>query len=292
MENNTELSFRDKWEKNIDLAFRETLREGSDIQNWILNRNGWKSKTELKSFLTDKKTVLDAGCGNGRVTALLRENSNDSTTNVLGIDLVAADVAQGNLKQYKNVETKQKDLLGDLTDLGKFDFIYSQEVLHHTDNPYKSFENLVNTNLNENGTIAIYVYKKKAPLREYCDDFVRDNINGMSYEQSMKVCDQITELGKALTDQNIKIKVPAVDLLKIEEGEYDLQRFVYHFFMKCFWSNDMKFEENSVINYDWYHPQNCERYDVEEIRDWFKQTNLKITHEFVDPYGITMHGVK
>lgn len=288
--NNTETSFKDKWEQNQDLAFSETLREGSEVQNWILNRNGWATKKELQQFLSDKRSILDAGCGNGRVTALLRECS-DSATPVTGIDLVAFDVAAKNLKKYENVKTHKADLLEDNSRFGKFDFIYCQEVLHHTNDPEKSFKNLVENNLADKGCIAIYVYRKKAPVREFVDDYIRDNIKGLSYEDATKVCDQITELGKVLSDMKIKVKVPNVDVLKIEAGEYDLQRFIYHFFMKCFWSNDLSFVNNSAINYDWYHPQNCERYELEEIREWFNNADLKITHEFTDPYGITMHGI-
>ena len=49
--NNTAESFFSKWKNNPDLAFSETLREGSDIRNWILNRNGFQSATELSSGL-------------------------------------------------------------------------------------------------------------------------------------------------------------------------------------------------------------------------------------------------
>lgn len=289
--NNTKTSFKDKWEQNSDLAFSETLREGSEIQNWILNRNGWKNREELKQFLLTKKTILDAGCGNGRVTALLRECAPEQNT-VTGLDLVAHEVASENLKKYKKLNILQADLLSDNSSLGKFDFIYCQEVLHHTNNPELGFKNLVENNLNAKGVIAIYVYRKKAPLREYTDDYVRHKIKGLSYEEAIKACDQITELGKVLSECGYKIKIPAVDVLKIEAGEYHLQRFIYHFFMKCFWSDNLSFKANSAINYDWYHPQNCERYEVEEIREWFKKNKLSVTHEFVDHYGITMHGLK
>lgn len=289
--NNTENSFRDKWEKNQDLAFENTLREGSEIQNWILNRNGWQTKNNLKKFLSDKKRILDAGCGNGRVTALLRELS-DNVTPVVGIDLVAHLVAGNNLKKYTNIETYQADLLKDNSKFGKFDFIYCQEVLHHTKDPEQAFKNLVLNNLNDNGTIAIYVYKKKAPIREYADDYIRERIINLPYEDALKNCNQITELGKALSDLKMKVKIPKVDLLEIEEGEYDIQRFIYHFFLKCFWSNELSFENNAAINYDWYHPQNCSRHTIEEIRLWFNNLNLKIIYEFSDFYGITMHGVK
>ncbi len=286
---NTAKSFSDKWHKNTGLAFDNTLDPDSDIFKWITTRNGFEDGEALREYLKTKKKILDAGCGNGRVTALLRNYSNPDTTKVVGIDLTAADVAAKNLEQYKNVNFYTKNLLDDLTELGKFDFIYCQEVLHHTGNARKGFDNLVKL-LEKDGEIAIYVYKQKAPAREFVDDYVREKIAGMDYETAMTQCRQITELGRALSEQNIKLQIPAVDVLQIPEGEYDLQRFIYHFFAKIFWNNEFSFEDNAVINYDWYHPQDCTRHTITEVRKWFIENGLQITHECVDYYGITVKG--
>lgn len=291
VENNTKESFKNKWDKNPNLAFNETLNPDSEILKWILERNNFKNVQDLKDFLKGKKRILDGGCGNGRVTALLRECSNPEETEIVGIDLVASPVAKENLAKYQNVSFYEKDLMQDLSDLGKFDYIYCQEVLHHTANPEKSFRNLVSI-LEKDGIIAIYVYKKKAPIREFTDDYIRDIISKFGYEDSMKVCHQITELSKVLSEQKIKIKVPSVDILEIKEGEYDIQRFIYHFFMKCFWCNDFSFEDNSVINYDWYHPQLCSKHTLKEVKEWFKAAGLTVLGENVDFYGITVRGIK
>jgi SAM-dependent methyltransferase len=287
----TKNSFHDKWHKNKDLAFENTLKENSEIQNWILNRNGFENLESFKSYLAKTHRILDAGCGNGRITALLRAITDFKQCEIVGIDLVAHKVAKDNLKEKTNVKFYAKDLLEDLSVLGKFDFIYCQEVLHHTSDPELGFKNLCRL-LESNGEIAIYVYKTKAPIREFVDDYIRDNIKNLPYEEAMEVCDQITEFGKQLSNQNIKIKVPNLDILKIKEGEYDLQRFMYHFFLKCFWNNDLEFNDNSVINYDWYHPEICFRYDIKEVENWFKSENLKIIHSYEDFYGITIRGVK
>jgi SAM-dependent methyltransferase len=287
--NNTEKSFFDKWQQNKDLAFISTLTPGSDIQNWILNRNGWNTQEGLRNFLSDKKRILDAGCGNGRVTALLSQFS-PSTSAIVGVDLTSCDVARENLEGIKNIQIDYADLLANNSALGKFDFIYSQEVLHHTHNPKQAFLNLVKNNLMPGGEIAIYVYKKKAPMREFTDDYIRENISCVSYEEAKEKCSQITELGKVLHELNVKINIPKVDLLQIEAGEYDLQRFIYHFFMKCFWSPELNYDQNTAINYDWYHPQNCTRHTLEEIREWYTSAELKIEHKYVDFYGITLRG--
>jgi SAM-dependent methyltransferase len=288
---NTATSFRDKWTNNQTLAFSETLREGSEIHDWILRRNGFANRGALREFLSDKRRVLDAGCGNGRVTALLRESSSSETTHIVGVDLVAADVARQNLANYDNIEVHSGDLLGDLSGLGRFDFIYCQEVLHHTADPQRAFHNVCQR-LSSGGRIAIYVYKQKAPVREYVDDYIRQKIASEQYENAMSTCRQITALGKALADLKVEFDAPAVAALGIPEGRYDVQRFVYHFFMKCFWNPDLTFEENAAINYDWYHPQSCSRHTVEEVRSWFAAERLELEHEYVDEYGITMRGVR
>jgi 2-polyprenyl-3-methyl-5-hydroxy-6-metoxy-1,4-benzoquinol methylase len=285
----TRISFRDKWEQNKTLAFSETLKEGSDIFNWILSRNGFSETNLFKDWLSSRHRILDAGCGNGRVTALLDRYAPDESE-ILGIDLTSAEVASENLKKISRVSISKKDLLEDITDLGKFDLIYCQEVLHHTSNPKNAFLNLCQS-LNDNGEIAIYVYKKKAPIREYADDYIREQISHLPYEQALSSMTELTELSRVLSELG-KVTVPNVSVLGIEAGEYDIQRFIYHFFLKCFWNPSLSFQENAAINYDWYHPQLCTRHTLEEIEIWFHDAGLEIVHSYVDHYGITMRGIR
>lgn len=284
----TVTSFRDKWVRNRQLAFSETLREGSDIFNWILTRNGFNTAAAFREWLSDRGRVLDAGCGNGRVTALLHKFA-PTSAEVVGIDLTAADVARDNLLGLDRVNVEQKDLLGDLSSIGQFDLIYCQEVLHHTSDPRGAFLNVCGC-LAAHGEIAIYVYKLKAPLREHADDYIRDRISELSYEDALIAMKEITELGRVLSNLNVTVTVPDVRVLGIDAGEYDVQRFIYHYFMKCFWSPALSFDENAVINYDWYHPQLCTRHTLEEVEGWFADAGLEIIHRYVDHYGITMRG--
>src|SRR5690349_4218494 len=123
MSDNTAQSFKDKWERNPGLALSQTLDEGSEIFKWILERNGFQNGDDLRKALAGIGRVLDAGCGNGRVSALLRKFSDPAVTEIVAIDLVAADVARENLAKEQRVTVLQKDLLADLNDLGRFDFI-------------------------------------------------------------------------------------------------------------------------------------------------------------------------
>jgi SAM-dependent methyltransferase len=286
----TAKSFSDKWSRNPDLAFAQTLDERSEIARWILTRNGFGSVEGLVAYLSDKRRVLDAGCGNGRVTALLQRHAPKSAE-IVGVDLNAADVARDNLADLPNVSAREGDVLGDLSELGEFDFIYCQEVLHHTGDPEGGLRNLASL-LAPGGEIAIYVYRRKAPVREFTDDYLRDRISELSYEEAMEVCRKIAELGRALGDLNATVRVPAIEPLEIEEGEYDVQRLVYHFFMKCFWNDELDPDANAAVNYDWYHPELSSRHTAEEVREWFSVAGLEVVHEEVDHYGITMRGLR
>src|SRR4029078_13450429 len=130
----TAKTFSDKWGQNPDLAFAQTVDEKAEIGRRILERNGWGSGQGLSDYLTGKQRILDAGCGNGRVTALLQRYA-PAESEIVGIDLTAAEVARENLVALPNVTVREGDLLGDLSGLGDFDFIYCQEVLHHTPDP-------------------------------------------------------------------------------------------------------------------------------------------------------------
>ena len=286
----TAKTFSDKWSRNPDLAFAQTVDESAEISRWILSRNGFGSGEKLAAYLSDKLRILDAGCGNGRVTALLQRYAPPSSE-IVGVDLSASEVARKNLADLPNVSIQSGDLLGDLSDLGEFDFIYCQEVLHHTGDPEGGLRNLA-SRLTPGGEVAIYVYRRKAPVREFTDDYLREQLSGLPYEQAMEVCRNVAELGRSLAELDATIRVPAIEPLEIEEGEYDVQRLLYHFFMKCFWNDELDAEANAAINYDWYHPDVCSRHTVDEVRGWFADAGLEVVHEHVDHYGITMRGVR
>lgn len=285
----THVSFSEKWDRNPSLAFDSTNDPNSSIQKWILERNGLTSLDDARKWLRSRQRVLDAGCGNGRVTALLASIAPHAS--VTGIDLVDLKGARQNTSALGNVRFENANLRNSLTSLGQFDLIYCQEVLHHTGDAAASFRNLVEI-LAPGGEIAIYVYRLKAPAREFMDDYVRERIAGLGYEAAMEVCRKITRLGQSLSAVAGDVEVEDIPELGIEAGRYTPQRLLYHFFLKCFWNPELSFEDNAVINYDWYHPQNCSRHTMAEVREWFDGAGLKVVWGFQDHYGITMRGIR
>ena len=282
-------SFSEKWKNHPSLSIKQVLDSNSDFQKWLLNRNGFLDLQSAREEFKNYHKILDAGCGNGRVTALLAELAPNAK--IIGTDIIDIEIPKMNNKNYANTEFIPSNLREDLKHLGSFDYIYCQEVLHHTGNAKSSFHNLVEI-LEKNGKIAIYVYRKKAPAREFMDDFIRDAIAPLNYSDAMNVSSKIANLGKKLSKLSMEIEVDDIRELGIVKGKYSVQRFIYHFFLKCYWNHELTDIENAAINFDWYHPADCSRHTLEEVLKWFEEENLEVTWSFADNYGITVHGLK
>ena len=80
------------------------------------------------------------------------------------------------------------------------------------------------SSLSTDGEIAIYVYKRKAALREYAGDYVRDQVSELPYDEALKAMNGLTELGRVLSELDVRVRVPEVPVVGIEAGEYDAQR--------------------------------------------------------------------
>ena len=285
----TRRSFGDKWNNNPGLLFTMEEMTSSGSLGWIIERNGFSGVEEFGEWVAGNQRVLDAGCGNGRVTSVLAHLAGFGTE-IVGVD-INPDIARTNLQGESHVTIHQGDLTSDLSFLGEFDLIYCQEVLHHTSDPQRAFNSLA-TRLRPGGELAVYVYKIKAPVREFVDDHIRNQISDLSYEDSLDEMRAVTELGRELSNLQSEIDVPAIGSLGIEQGRYDVQRLFYHFFMKCFWNSAMSFDDNVSINYDWYHPALATRHTLDEVLGWFDQASLDVSHSYLDQYGITVRGTR
>ncbi len=108
----------------------------------------------------------------------------------------------------------------------------------------------------------------------------------------MQACEGITQLGRTLADLNVTIDIQQdIPVLGIKKGKQDLQRFIHWNVMKCFWNDDFDAFTNRIINYDWYHPENCFRFSPEEFREWF-DTGWEVQSWDVQESGISCRARK
>lgn len=280
-------SFSAKWARVSDFGYSPSA--SAVMRDWMFERYGWDLES-FKKFISQKKSILDAGMGNGWFAALCAENT---TGEVYGVDFSdSVEAAALKLAKYPNAHAIRADVMDLPFRKEQFDFIISHGVLHHTENTEQAFKNLVNY-LAPGGEIAIYVYRKKGPVREFCDDYIRGYTTGMSAEECYKFCESITRLGKSLTEQSIKVNIPEnIRILDFPAGEHDLQRFFYWNILKCYWRPEWDFETNVSVNFDWYHPYYAHRHTPEEVTGWFKEGGLEIFHTGINESGIAMRGKK
>ena len=140
--------------------------------------------------------ILDAGTGIGNSAKFLSANKNSQ---VLALDASESiDFAYAKYGKLPNVHFLQADLRQLPFKKTFFDYIYSDQVLHHTKNTGTSFKYLTKF-LTTNGHISIYVYNKKAPVREYVDDYIRSKTVKMSVKDCNDFSKKMTYRAKSLS---------------------------------------------------------------------------------------------
>lgn len=233
--------------------------------------------------------LVDAGCGSG-ISAIGLFGERLRSVRYLGVDVSTACEAAAERFAARKIDGRF--LQASLMDLpladGSADIIFSQGVLHHTDSTRAAILALAKK-LRSGGRFLFYVYRKKGPIREYTDDYVRAKLQTMTPEEAWSAIMPLTKLGKALGDLKIEIEVPeAIDLLGIPAGKIDLQRFIYWHIFKAFHHPDWSMDELNHINLDWYAPVNAHRQTVEQVRDWCAEAEIVIEREHVQESGITI----
>ena len=286
----TEQSFAYKWRRR-ETYESEKVRDVA--RRWLLDRYGFESREAMRSFFADRELSLDAGCGSAFSASLwLSPGWSRGGAAWVGVDISdAVEVARDRLEGIERLHFVQADILDLPFRAGVFGAIFSEGVLHHTPSTEAAFRSLVPL-LRAGGELLFYVYRLKAPVREFTDDHVRSVIYSLPPDDAWEALRPLTELGRALAELRTEVDVPDVPLLGIKAGTYDVQRLVYWHFAKLFWNADLSFEENLHVNFDWYHPRYAHRHTEEEVRGWCDEADLDVTRFHVEPSGFTVRAVK
>lgn len=261
------------------------------FDDWFMKKIGLTTKKEFGKFIKTKKMILDAGTGIG---PKLETIARLSSAEIFGVDISdSVEQAYENTKVFPNVHIIQADIFNLPFKKNVFDFVISDGVLHHTPDAKKAFLALCK-HLSSGGKIAIHVYKRMGPIREFSDDYVRAISTNLSFDDCYKFCKQFTKLGRSLHNANMKIEIPQnIDILGIKKGKYDLQRFIYYTLFQCFWNPNLSFRENNLVNLDWLHPVNASRHTEQEVVGWFKKAGLINIRSFkANISGVSIMGKK
>ena len=283
----TKDAFSFKWAKR-DTYESDAVK--ANAKEWLYNRYCSGDPAQLDEWLAGgRKIVLDAGCGSGFSAALLfgdRLKDHD----YLGVDI--SDAVAVCEERFAEFGFPGDFLQASILDMPipdeSVDIIFSEGVLHHTDDTGKAIENL-SRKLKRRGRFLFYVYAKKATIREFTDDHIRSQIQTMTDEESWDALMPLTKLGIALGEAKCTLDVPDdIPFLGIKKGPMDLQRFFYWNIFKMYYRPELSLDEMNHINFDWFRPLNCHRQTPEEVRAFCECSQLGIEHMNVEKAGITV----
>lgn len=287
-QNQTKNSFSFKWNQvdSYDSKHLKTI-----WKDWLFEKYFDSDLKKIQQLFAAKSHTkfLDAGCGAG-VSALLLFGDLLRDCNYVGVDISnSVEIAKKNFQEAGIAAAfHQLDLRDMPDDMREFDVIFSEGVLHHTDSIQNSIVNL-SKRLSSSGVLLFYVYRKKAPIREFTDDLVRFHLAQFDSQEAWEELKPLTVLGKTLGELDVRFTVKEdVPFLGIKAGDYDLQRFFYYHVFKAFYNKDLDFREMHHINFDWFAPLNCFRSTPEEIIEFCVKAGLDVERCFVDESGISV----
>jgi len=256
--------------------------KGSKIysKNLFLDRYGI-DELELKDYIDDK-VVYDPAIGSGRVEHIFAKYAKE----IYATDLSDAVYEAKNKleKLFDNIHYFKGNLITPPFRENSFDAVVCHAILQHTGNTFEGIKSLTNV-LKPGGIIFFDVYRKAAPIRDFTDDFIRSLVCELEPQDAWDKLLPITKLAQDLYEKKITISKDIKEL-EIEEGEYNLQRFIYYKFLKAFWNENMSFEDNHMVVFDWFYPKISQRYTPQEVKKWLTRLNLEVIKFHVLEGGI------
>jgi len=283
----TEIAFGFKWAQEASFDTEVFNRVTRD---WLLEKYCGGTEAMLEKWLARPgQIIVDAGCGAGfSAAALFGRRLNRHR--YLGIDISSA--IEVGRKRFARLGIEGEFLRADLQTVpvpaGSVDMIFSEGVLHHTDDTGRAISRLARA-LRPGGLFLFYVYRKKGPIREFTDDHVRAQLKDLSDEEAWKALYPLTKLGQALGRLKVEVDVPEdIPFLGIPRGRIDVQRLFYWHVMKMYHREEMSLEEMNHINFDWFRPLNCHRHTIEEVRGFCRSASLRIERLHEQDSGFTV----
>ncbi len=266
--------FSAKWERYDASGEKQRLYDFQ--RSWYLKLYGFGSEEGLRAHLARCAVVFDAGCGLGYKAAWFADLAPHAL--VIGMDF--SDAARHAARAYAdrpNLYFIQGDIAATGFREATVDYVSCDQVIMHTESPEATFAELARIVSRVSGEVACYFYAKKALPRELLDDYFRRHCAGLERQQLWEMAEQLAELGRRLSALKVEFEVPEIPGLGIKGGRYDVQRFIYWNFLKCFWNEDLGRETSVITNFDWYSPSNARRFSEAEVRAIVEASGLAET---------------
>ena len=206
-----------------------------------------------------EKVVLDAGCGAGRFTRLAAEFGAKS---VVGVDLSeSVEVAFEATRHLSNVVIVQAALEAlPLTD--DFDYAFSVGVLHHTENPARSFASVA-SHVRDGGAMSAWVYAREG--NEWVLRFVDPVRKGITSRMPPSLTRGVAYLlAMPLTLVLWAVYRPVGRRESLAWLRRRLFYFDYLYFLSRF-----RFADIALVIFDHLHPTLAQYVAKQELHKWF-----------------------
>ena len=205
------------------------------------------------------KRVFDAGCGGGhhiRIVAPVAQH-------VTGMDLNAAAVAEERLANLSNVTIHSGDIAR-YQPIERYDVVYCIGVIHHTDNPDETFNNLKRL-CKKGGLLIIWCYSKEG--NELVERVVEPLRKKVLRHMSRKTVEMISYLLTAM------LYIPVYTLYLMPLWRVPFNEYFQNF-------RRLSFYRNMLNVFDKLNAPQTEFISRARIEQWFKCndfTDISIT---------------
>ena len=260
--------------KNDFDAIRESYSKAWGLFDYSADKTwGWTLDERKKIFLSDVgltanevkgKCVLDAGCGNGTLTALL---------GTLGIEILGVDINDGlgaantNRSRYageqsENVQFVQGNLFFPPVKPQTFDLIYCSGMVHRTPSPKETFGKLVPL-VKTGGRLYVWVTgPRSVPVRSF-KWAGRQLKHFMSLDSVLLLCRGIAPVYQLAAEALDRVCVINFRKRNVKEVTLDL--------------------------FESFAPTYCHWHTEEEVLGWFKEhgfTNVHVSGSQKHGFGV------
>jgi len=206
----------------------------------------WILPNTLEDF--KDKEILECGCGGGQHTSFIAPFAK----NITSVDLNTTDIAKERNKDFKNIDFVEADIAK--MDLGKkFDIVFSIGVVHHTDEPDKTFENM-KKHTKPGGKTIVWVYSEEGnSLVKYGVEPARKIfLKNMNRKNLLKLSKFTTAI----------LYMPVYTLYKLPLKFLPFYEYFDNF-------RKMSFERNTLNVFDKLNAPQVDFISKKRISDWF-----------------------